>query len=399
MQSQIKEKLNKYEATALYCRLSRDDEMQGESNSIANQKKMLLKYAKDNGFINTKIFIDDGYTGTNFNRPHFKKMIEEIEKGNINTIIVKDLSRLGRNYLEVGHYIEEYFPMNDIRFIAINDGVDSFIGEDDFTPFKNIMNEWYAKDISRKVKSANRIKALAGEPITKPIYGYIKDPNNPKHWIIDYEAAQIVKRIYQLSLDGTGSEQIARILQEEKVLTPVNYWRSKGINISNRQAPDTSPYHWRASTIIAMLRKQEYVGDVIGNKSYTKSFKNKKRYKSAKEDLIIIKNVHEPIIDRNTWEIVQKNFNRVCSHVPKNGKKNPFTGILYCADCGHKLRYKKYCKNGFEYFECINYKGNRGTCEKTHRIRADDLEEIIVNELKEFIKLYKKVKKHWQKNY
>lgn len=387
MQSKIKSN-----GTALYCRLSRDDDVQGESNSIANQKKILVKYAKDSGLLNLRTYTDDGFSGTNFNRPDFKRMMEDVEDGVIDTIVVKDLSRFGRNYLEVGYYLEDYFPTNDIRFIAVNDGVDSKEGEDDFTPFKNIMNEWYAKDISRKVKSAHKAKALAGEPISKPPYGYMKNPDNPKFWIVDYEAAQVVKKIFELTLKGMGTEQIAIALEKERVLTPTAYWLSKGIVIPGRKTYNPNPYAWGNTTIQAILTKREYVGDVINFKSYSKSFKNKKRYKNSEEDLLIAENVHEAIVERDMWEIVQKSRNKSCTRKPKNVEKNVFAGILYCADCGSKMHFKRYAKNGLEYFECSNYKGNNrhGSCESTHRIRCDALEEIVKNELKKLVRAYKK---------
>ena len=386
-------------SAALYCRLSRDDDIQGESNSIANQKKMLMRYAKENGLTNTLTYVDDGFSGTNFNRPDFRRMMNDIESRLIDTVIVKDLSRFGRNYLEVGYYLEEYFPSNDIRFIAINDNVDSSLGEDDFTPFRNIMNEWYAKDISRKVKSAHRAKALAGEPLSNPVYGYMKNPEDKKHWIIDPEAAEIVKWIYDLALNGKGTDQIARILQDEKILTPTAYWLSKGIVIPGRKDTTPDPYYWGNTTVKSILEKREYMGDVVNFKSYTKSYKNKKRYRNDEEHMLIIENVHEPIIDRQTWHSINNMRKRGRRRSPKSGTVSPFSGVMYCADCGAKMRYRHYYDNGLEYFECSNYKGrsSRGTCETTHRIRIDALEMIVREELRKLTSAYESSKEEFCK--
>ena len=215
--------------TALYCRLSRDDGTEGESNSIANQKKLLAKYAKEHGFSNTKFYVDDGYTGTNFNRPDFQRMLSDMDMGYISTVIVKDSSRLGRNYLEVGQYTDYYFPEHNIRFIAINDCIDSENGEDELAPFRNVMNEMMARDVSRKVRSSHRLRGNAGEPLSPPLYGYMKSPENKKRWIIDAEAAEVVRRVYRLCIEGKGNETIARTLQEEQVLVPMAYWQSKGL--------------------------------------------------------------------------------------------------------------------------------------------------------------------------
>lgn len=243
--------------TALYPRLSRDDDIQGDSNSIVNQKKLLSKYAKDHHFPNPKFYVDDGYTGTNFNRPGFQEMIEDIEAGYVTTVIVKDMSRLGRNYLQVGYYTDTFFPDHNVRFIAINDGVDSEQGEDDFTPFRNIMNEWYAKDISRKVRSSKKLRGNAGDPLCLPPYGYRKDPDNPKQWIIDEEAAEVVRKIYRLCIEGNGIETTARILQESGILTPTYYWAKKGIRKGGKKTQD-NPCKWCKTTITKILTLQEY---------------------------------------------------------------------------------------------------------------------------------------------
>ena len=369
--------------TALYCRLSRDDGAEGESNSIANQKKLLAKYAKEHGFTNTKFYVDDGYTGTNFNRPGFQQMLEDMEMGYISTVIVKDSSRFGRNYLEVGQYTDCYFPEHNIRFIAINDCIDSDNGEDDFSAFRNIMNEMYAKDISRKVRSSHRLRGNAGEPLSQPPYGYVKDPENKKKWIIDPDVAEVVRRIFRLCIEGNGNETIARILQEDKVLIPQAYWQSKGLPRGGKKT-QPNPYKWCKTTIAMILEQQEYCGDVINFKSYSKSFRNKTRIENPKENWAIFKDVHEPIIDRETWERVQELTKNTKRRKPKNDnvKKSIFTNLLYCGDCGHKLWFNINQRNpSIRFYSCSNYKGNRGTCESTHYVREDSLEQVVKMEL------------------
>lgn len=369
--------------TALYCRLSRDDGAEGESNSIANQKKLLTKYAKEHGFTNTKFYVDDGYTGTNFNRPGFQQMLEDMEMGYISTVIVKDSSRFGRNYLEVGQYTDYYFPEHNIRFIAINDCIDSENGEDDFSAFRNVMNEMYAKDISRKVRSSHRLRGNAGEPLAPPPYGYVKDPENKKKWIIDPDAAGVVRRIFRLCIEGNGNETIARILQDDKVLVPQAYWQSKGMSRGGKKT-QPNPYKWCKTTIAKMLEQQEYCGDIINFKSYSKSFRNKTRVENPKENWAIFKDVHEPIIDRETWERVQELTKNSKRRKPKNEnvKKSIFTNLLYCGDCGHKLWFNINKQNpSIRFYSCSNYKGLRGTCESTHYVREDSLEQVVKMEL------------------
>ena len=369
--------------TALYCRLSRDDGAEGESNSIANQKKLLAKYAKEHGFTNTKFYVDDGYTGTNFNRPGFQQMLEDMEMGYISTVIVKDSSRFGRNYLEVGQYTDYYFPEHNIRFIAINDCIDSENGEDDFSAFRNVMNEMYAKDISRKVRSSHRLRGNAGEPLAPPPYGYVKDPENKKKWIIDPDAAEVVQRIFRLCIEGNGNETIARILQDDKVLVPQAYWQSKGMSRGGKKT-QPNPYKWCKTTIAKMLEQQEYCGDIINFKSYSKSFRNKTRVENPKENWAIFKDVHEPIIDRETWERVQELTKNSKRRKPKNEnvKKSIFTNLLYCGDCGHKLWFNINKQNpSIRFYSCSNYKGLRGTCESTHYVREDSLEQVVKIEL------------------
>ena len=382
---QSKKKQVRVGMTALYCRLSRDDGTEGESNSIGNQKKLLKKYAKEHGFDNTRYYVDDGYTGTNFNRPGFQKMIEDIELGFISTVIVKDLSRLGRRYDLVGYYTDTYFPDMDIRFIAVNDNIDSNDGENEMAPFKNVINEFYARDISNKCRSAHRIRGCSGIPLSQPPYGYMKSPKGDGMWVVDPEAAPIVKDIFKLCLEGKGNETIARILQERKVLTPIAYWASKGINRGGKKT-NNNPYKWNNSTIDKILSKQEYCGDVINFKTYSRSYKNKKRRDNPKENWMIFKDVHEPIIDRETFECVQQLIKKTKRRAPKpeNGEKSIFADVLYCADCGNKLWYHTNTTNKeIHYFSCSNYKKDtRGDCESRHYVRADAIEQVVKMELR-----------------
>ena len=370
--------------TALYCRLSRDDGTDNDSNSITNQKKLLQKYAKEHGFSNTRYYVDDGYTGTNFNRPGFQKLLEDMDMGYVTTLIVKDMSRLGRDYLQVGYYTDTYFPDRNIRFIAVNDCVDSADGENELAPFRNVMNEMYARDISRKIRSSHRLRGNAGEPLSQPPYGYMKSPENKKKWIIDHEAAEVVRRIFTMALEGKGNETIAGILQQEKILIPNAYWRSKGLSRAGKRPPE-DPYKWGPSTINRILSRQEYCGDIINFKTYSKSFKQKKRLDSPEENWVIFKNIHEPIIDRETFENVQKLISNTRRRAPKakNGEKNMFTDLLFCADCGSKLWYHVNTINKeIHFFSCSNYeKDYRGTCPKRHYIRADAIEQVVMWEL------------------
>ncbi len=375
--------------TALYCRLSReDDKFEKESNSISVQKKLLSQKAKEYGLYNTKVYVDDGITGTKFDRPGFQKMLDDIDAGYISTVMVKDLSRLGRDYIMSGYYSDVYFPDRNIRFIAVNDGVDSDEGESEIAPFKNVMNEMYARDISRKIKSSHRIRGNMGEPLAPPPYGYIKNPENKKQWIIEPEAAGIVKRIFKMCVDGMGNETIARILQEEKVLNPMAYWQKHGQNRGGRHTQE-NPYKWCKSTIAKILSQQEYCGDVINFKSHSKSFKNKTRVPNPKEEWKVFKDVHEPIIERSIFEQVQtKIIKKTKRRAPKksNSEKNIFADFLYCADCGKKLWYHtNACNKDIHFFSCSNYKiDTRGTCETRHYIRADAVEQIVLFQLQRF---------------
>ncbi len=378
--------------TALYCRLSRDDGTEGDSNSVANQKKLLQKHSKENGFDNIKFYIDDGYTGTNFNRPGFQKLLEDIEFGYISTVIVKDMSRLGRDYLQVGYYTDSYFPDHNIRFIAINDCVDSADGENELAPFRNVMNEMYARDISRKVRSSHRLRGNMGEPLSQPPYGYMKDPANKKKWVVDPEAAEVVKDIFRMAMEGKGNETIARILQEREILIPMAYWQSKGLPRGGKRT-QPNPYRWAKTTISKILKQQEYCGDVINFKTYSKSFKNKTRIDNPQENWAIFKDVHEPIIDRETFELVQELTSKTKRRAPKdeNSEKNIFFDMLYCADCGSKLwHHTNPINKDIHFFSCSNYKKDtRGNCESRHYVRADAIEEIVKNELRKMVRLLK----------
>lgn len=387
MQSKNK---NQIGITALYCRLSRDDGTESESNSIGNQKKLLSQKAKEMGLTDTKYYVDDGYTGTNFNRPGFQQLIDDIEIGLVSAVMVKDLSRLGRDYVSVGNYTDSYFPEHNVRFIAVNDAIDSDEGESEIAPFKNILNEMYARDISKKIRSSHRLRGSMGEPLSQPPYGYMKSAENKKKWIIDPEAATVVKSIFKMCLDGKGNETIARELQENKVLIPMAYWRSKGLNRGGKKT-QTNPYKWCKTTVQKILSQQEYCGDIINFKTYSKSFKNKTRYENSKENWAVFKNVNEPIIDRETFETVQKFISKTKRRAPKkeNGERSIFNGLIYCGDCHSKMRYHTSTSNKeIHYFTCSDNKVDyRGKCPGRHYVRADALEEVVKLELRRLVEM------------
>lgn len=387
MQSKNK---NQIGITALYCRLSRDDGTESESNSIGNQKKLLSQKAKEMGLTDTKYYVDDGYTGTNFNRPGFQQLINDIEIGLVSTVMVKDLSRLGRDYVSVGNYTDSYFPEHNVRFIAVNDAIDSDEGESEIAPFKNILNEMYARDISKKIRSSHRLRGSMGEPLSQPPYGYMKSPENKKKWIIDPEAATVVKSIFKMCLDGKGNETIARELQENEVLIPMAYWRSKGLNRGGKKT-QTNPYKWCKTTIQKILSQQEYCGDIINFKTYSKSFKNKRRIENSKENWAVFKDVNEPIIDRETFEAVQKFISKIKRRAPKkeNGERSIFNGLIYCGDCHSKMRYHTSTSNKeIHYFTCSDNKVDyRGRCPGRHYVRADALEEVVKLELRRLVEM------------
>ena len=387
MQSKNK---NQIGITALYCRLSRDDGTESESNSIGNQKKLLSQKAKEMGLTDTKYYVDDGYTGTNFNRPGFQQLIDDIEIGLVSAVMVKDLSRLGRDYVSVGNYTDSYFPEHNVRFIAVNDAIDSDEGESEIAPFKNILNEMYARDISKKIRSSHRLRGSMGEPLSQPPYGYMKSPENKKKWIIDPEAATVVKSIFKMCLDGKGNETIARKLQENKVLIPMAYWRSKGLNRGGKKT-QTNPYKWCKTTVQKILSQQEYCGDIINFKTYSKSFKNKTRYENSKENWAVFKDVNEPIIDRETFETVQKFISKTKRRAPKkeNGERSIFNGLIYCGYCHSKMRYHTSTSNKeIHYFTCSDNKVDyRGKCPGRHYVRADALEEVVKLELRRLVEM------------
>ena len=370
----------------LYERLSRDDNLEGESYSIGNQKKLLTKVAKEKGYTNLVHFLDDGISGVTMDRPGFNDMMEQLAAGKAAAVFVKDLSRLGRNYIEVGRLTEEFFPEHDIRLVAVSDNIDTAEGENELAPIRNLFNEWYARDISKKRRISNKIKGNAGEPMGPPPYGYKKDPDDPKRWGVDEEAAQVVRRIFHMTVDGYGTEQIATILSEEKVLTPIAYWREKGVNRPGKSKL-RGPYMWNSSTITHILSLQEYCGDILNFKTYSKSYKNKKRLANDRENWVIFQDVHEPIIERAVFEQVQQKRGKIRKRRTHEGERNMFSGLLVCADCGHNLHFHFNQGNpDIKYFNCSNYKGNRGTCTSTHYVRVDFLEQVVLGEIRRLTK-------------
>ena len=370
----------------LYERLSRDDNLEGESYSIGNQKKLLAKVAKEKGYTNLVHFLDDGISGVTMDRPGFVEMIRQLEQGKAAAVFVKDLSRLGRNYIEVGRLTEEFFPDHDIRLVAVSDNIDTAEGENELAPIRNLFNEWYARDISKKRRISNKIKGNAGEPMGQPPYGYIKDPNDPKHWIVDDEAAKVVRRVYSMTLEGFGTEQIAAQLEKDDVLTPRAYWLTKGIKRpgKGKQQPPTK---WNSSTITKILSLQEYCGDILNFKTYSKSYKNKKRIDNDRENWVVFQDVHEAIIERAVYEQVQQKRGKIRKRRTNNGEHNMFSGLLVCADCGSNLHFHFNQGNPeIKYFNCSNYKGNRGTCTSTHYVRVDFLEEVVLGEIRRLTK-------------
>lgn len=381
----MKQSSKKHElgTAALYCRLSRDDNMDSESNSIQNQRKILQKAAKDKGYTDTIFFVDDGITGTTMKRPGFQKMLTAIEAGYISAVFVKDLSRLGRNYIEVGKLTEEFFPLHDIRLVAVSDGVDSDEGEDDFTPFKNIMNEYYAKDISKKRRIVNKMKGNAGVPLSPPPYGYIKNPDDPRFWVVEPEAAEVVRRIYRMALEGYGLAETAAQLAADGVVNPTYYWRSRGTSRGGSKST-VEPTKWGHTTVKKILTLQEYCGDVINFKSYSKSYKMKKRIENQEENRAIFLNVHEAIIDRQTWEKVQalqKGTRRKKPMVTQ--EPSVFSGLLKCPECGGNLNFHFNQNNhDIKFFSCQNHNSGYRKCSKTHYIRLDFLEQVVLYEVK-----------------
>ena len=369
--------------TALYCRLSCDDDNEGESLSIENQKKLLTQYADEKGFFNTRFYVDDGISGTTFERDGFKTMLNDVQNGEVKTVIVKDMSRFGRDYIQVGMYTEILFPQNNVRFIAINDSYDSANGDNDFIPFKNIMNEWYAKDTSKKIKAVNRAKARAGEHLTSNVpYGYIKNPDNPKQWIIDEEAAEVVREIFQLYLQGMNTNQISVSLSSRQILVPTAYKSIHGI--VNRKFTDETKFLWNGGTITRILENGAYVGNTVNGKSMRKSFKIKKRINVSQEEWQIVPNTQEAIIDCETWNLVQKIRQGRRRNVKHNHQIPVLSGHLFCADCGRKLYYVKPPEQA-EYYCCSGYRKRTHSC-TGHHIRADVVEQILIRQINDVMK-------------
>ena len=368
----------------IYVRLSRDDELEGESYSISNQKKLLTKVAKDKGYTNIVVFCDDGISGVTMNRPEFNKMIEQIQLGKAAAVFIKDLSRLGRNYIEVGRLTEEFFPEHNIRLVSVSDNLDTEEGESELTPIKNLFNEWYARDISKKRRISNKIKGGSGIPLSPPPYGYIKDPENSQRWIVDEEAAYVVRRIFDMSYSGMGTFQIAVTLSDEKILTPAEYAIKKKKKKAGGNAGKTAtdPYRWGQSTVGKILATQEYCGDVINFKTYSISYKNKKRHANDPENILVFKEVHEPIIDRTIFETIQLRRGKTRKRTMSNGEKNMFSGLLVCSDCGRNLHYHLNNRN-IRYFSCPGYnQGKRKDCFSTHYVRVDFLEQVVLAEIR-----------------
>lgn len=369
------------EFTALYCRLSQDDGREGESNSIVNQKEYLMKYAKEHGFPNPKFYVDDGYTGTNFDRPSFKEMSSDIEKGLVKTVIVKDLSRFGRNYIEVGSYSEIIYPEAGVRFIAVMDNVDTgSLESNEFAAFTNLFNEWYPKSTSKKVKEVKKAKGLAGEHLGAPPYGYLRNPDDKTRWLVDEEAAAVVRRIFLLCMQGYGPTAIADMLWADKVLMPSAYKASKGIGVA---MVSENPYNWHQSKVVEILEDVAYIGTTESFKSTRLGFKSKKRIPTSKDRRAYIENAHTPIIDSEVWEKVQM-IRQGKRRRNRTGNISMFSGLLYCADCGAKLNL--CVVRDKPYFRCAKYKGNSRNKECTqHYIREDALQKLVLKQLQHFL--------------
>ena len=370
---------NQQPITALYPRLSHEDELQGESNSISNQKRILETYAKQNGFSNLRWYTDDGYSGANFQRPGFQAMLADIEAGKVGTVIVKDMSRLGRNYLQVGMYTEMVFPQKGVRFIAINDGVDSAQGDNDFAPLRNIFNEWLVRDTSKKIKAVKRSKGMSGKPITsKPVYGYLMDED--ENFIIDEEAAPVVKQIYNLCLAGNGPTKIARMLTEQQLPTPGT--------LEYRRTGSTRRYHpgyeckWATNTVVHLLENREYTGCLVNFKTEKPSYKLKHSIENPPEKQAVFENHHEPIIDRETWERVQE-LRKQRKRPNRYDEVGLFSGILFCADCGSVMYQQRYQtdKRKQDCYICGSYKKRTADC-TAHFIRTDLLTAGVLSNLR-----------------
>ena len=371
---------DKDKITALYCRLSRDDENEGVSGSIKNQTEILQQYAAENSFKNTRLFIDDGFSGTTFNRPAFNEIMKLGEKGEIATLIVKDHSRLGRNRLVVGSLLEEEFDRMGIRYIAIMDNIDTKNGISDLVPMQDWFNEWHAKNTSDKVRKVFKSKGESGKPLTSnPPFGYMKSPDDKYQWIIDEPASEIVKRIFKMCVSGMGPSQIANKLSAEKVPTPTEYWISVGRKCGN---PPSVPFHWCPAMIANILKRQEYCGDTVNFRSTTKSFKNKKRVDRPESEWIIFENTHPAIVDRDTFKLVQK-IREGRHRQTRTGKVSIFSGLVFCEDCGQKMYYQSGKKDRRDppHFMCSSYSKNPDTC-TSHYIGEKTLTNLVLESMR-----------------
>ena len=391
--------------TALYCRLSvedtKDEKKNGKedlSNSIQNQKAMLLQYARDHRFPHPTFFIDDGYSGVTYDRPGFQKMLDEIEAGHVGTVITKDLSRLGRNSALTGLYINYTFPQNDVRYIAINDHFDSInpnSTDSDIAGIKNWFNEFFAKDTSRKIRAVQKAKGERGERLTVHVpYGYMKNPENPKEWIIDEEAAQVVKKIFTLCMNGRGPSQIADQLEKDKILTPTAYKNKQGVKTPHTEPEN--PYRWHESTIVNILERKEYIGATVNFKTYTNSIWDKKQRENPEENRVIFYNTHPAIIEQEVFDKVQE-IRQQRHRRTATGKSSPFSGLVFCADCKQKLYYSttKYFEKRQDFFICSTHRANKDKC-SGHYIRAVVLKDLVWNHMKEVISYVTRYEAHFR---
>ncbi len=376
-QKKGEDNVDQQKITILYCRLSNEDLVDGESNSIANQRSILSSYAASHGFTNTRVLVDDGYTGTNFNRPGVQEGLALVEQGLVGTWIVKDMSRFGRDYLQVGRFTEIVFPSYDVRFIAVNDAVDSAKGDNDFTVIRNVFNDFYAKDTSKKVRAVMKAKGTSGKHLGGPPYGYRADPQDKNHWILDEDAAPIVKRIFDLTIAGVGPSRIARILEADRVLTvKALYAQQKGKPLPER------PYHWIEQSVVNILERMEYTGCTCNFKTYSKSYKLKKRIPNALEDMFILPDTQEAIVPKEQWDRVQE-LRQHKRRMTKAERQGLFSGLVVCADCGSKLHFAT-CKNfdgRQDHYVCAKYKSGRGTC-SAHYIREDVLRNVVLERIR-----------------
>ena len=383
----MKTKTAKDSITALYCRLSVDDELNGESNSITHQKEMLEEYAQKNNFYNIKFYVDDGYSGTSFNRPAFKELIKNIDSGIVGTVIVKDMSRLGRDYLKVGYYSEVYFGEAGVHFIAVNDNVDNTIENDsDFTPFRNIMNEWYAKDTSKKVRAVIRAKGMSGKSTCNcPPYGYIKDENG--NWLVEKEAAEIVKKIYRLCIEGYGPMQISKKLNAQKAISPV-VWKNK-VGWKYKLEKVDHPELWTVSAIRRILSNPIYLGNTVNFRTKKKSYKSHSVVYLPKDEWVIFEDTHEAIIDRDTFDTVQKLREGVRRRVSIDGEMSIFSGLLYCADCGAKMYLNRHRGSEKDAFNCASYRKEKERTCTSHYITLHAIEDIVLYDLQRVLGMAK----------